>query len=203
MKQTQLVLTAFNNAPIIAIFPTCFISRLLIHEFGHRSPLIFSLLAQMFWNVSYRYQWLGKTWLFLRDLLEAEYKNGWLKIKSVSLLQLDIHSFCEVDFHWKFNFLFCSPMGVFEMAKFESGTKGIMDAVVAATKAGGVSIIGVCRINTNKLKLALTSSTWVKIEMKARGSWRHSLIQTNFLHVFWSRPKKRAKAYSKEFCQVS
>lgn len=34
------------------------------------------------------------------------------------------------------------PMGVFEMAKFESGTKGIMDAVVAATKAGGVSIIG-------------------------------------------------------------
>ncbi|XP_020620257.1 phosphoglycerate kinase 1-like [Orbicella faveolata] len=34
------------------------------------------------------------------------------------------------------------PMGVFEMAKFESGTKGVMDAVVAATKAGGVSIIG-------------------------------------------------------------
>ncbi|XP_078369192.1 phosphoglycerate kinase-like [Oculina patagonica] len=34
------------------------------------------------------------------------------------------------------------PMGVFEMAKFESGTKGVMDAVVAATKAGAVSIIG-------------------------------------------------------------
>jgi len=49
-------------------------------------------------------------------------------------------------------------MGVFEMAKFESGTKGVMDAVVAATKAGGVSIIGVCRINTNKLKLATTST---------------------------------------------
>ena len=49
-------------------------------------------------------------------------------------------------------------MGVFEMAKFESGTKGVMDAVVAATKAGGVSIIGVYRININKLKLA-TSST--------------------------------------------
>lgn len=49
-------------------------------------------------------------------------------------------------------------MGVFEMAKFESGTKGIMDAVVAATKAGGVSIIGACRINTSKLNLA-TSST--------------------------------------------
>lgn len=34
------------------------------------------------------------------------------------------------------------PMGVFEMAKFEVGTKGIMDAVVEATKAGTVSIIG-------------------------------------------------------------
>ena len=34
-------------------------------------------------------------------------------------------------------------MGVFEMAKFEAGTKGVMDAVVAATKAGAVSIIGV------------------------------------------------------------
>ena len=33
-------------------------------------------------------------------------------------------------------------MGVFEMAKFEVGTKGIMDAVVAATKAGASSIIG-------------------------------------------------------------
>ena len=33
-------------------------------------------------------------------------------------------------------------MGVFEMAKFEVGTKGIMDAVVEATKAGTVSIIG-------------------------------------------------------------
>ncbi|XP_068676527.1 phosphoglycerate kinase 1-like [Montipora foliosa] len=34
------------------------------------------------------------------------------------------------------------PMGVFEMSKFEVGTKGIMDAVVAATKSGTVSIIG-------------------------------------------------------------
>ena len=33
-------------------------------------------------------------------------------------------------------------MGVFEMAKFEVGTKSIMDAVVAATKAGASSIIG-------------------------------------------------------------
>jgi len=34
------------------------------------------------------------------------------------------------------------PMGVFEMAKFEVGTKSLMDAVVAATKAGTVTIIG-------------------------------------------------------------
>lgn len=33
-------------------------------------------------------------------------------------------------------------MGVFEMAKFEAGTKGLMDAVVEATKAGKTTIIG-------------------------------------------------------------
>lgn len=34
------------------------------------------------------------------------------------------------------------PMGVFEMAKFETGTKSLMDAVVAATAAGVVTVIG-------------------------------------------------------------
>merc|ERR1719401_3123182 len=34
------------------------------------------------------------------------------------------------------------PMGVFEMAKFETGTKKLMDAVVEATAAGVISIIG-------------------------------------------------------------
>merc|ERR1719498_1726590 len=34
------------------------------------------------------------------------------------------------------------PMGVFEMASFESGTKSLMDNVVAATAAGAVSVIG-------------------------------------------------------------
>jgi len=34
------------------------------------------------------------------------------------------------------------PMGVFEMAKFEKGTKAMMDAVVAATAAGTVTVIG-------------------------------------------------------------
>merc|ERR1719343_1239438 len=34
------------------------------------------------------------------------------------------------------------PMGVFEMAKFETGTKTLMDAVVAQTVNGAVSVIG-------------------------------------------------------------
>merc|ERR1719369_1865211 len=34
------------------------------------------------------------------------------------------------------------PMGVFEMSKFESGTKELMDAVVAATKSGAITVIG-------------------------------------------------------------
>jgi phosphoglycerate kinase len=34
------------------------------------------------------------------------------------------------------------PMGVFEMSKFETGTKGLMDEVVKATKKGTITIIG-------------------------------------------------------------
>jgi len=34
------------------------------------------------------------------------------------------------------------PMGVFELAKFEAGTKSLMDAVVAATAAGTITVIG-------------------------------------------------------------
>merc|ERR1712137_1536929 len=34
------------------------------------------------------------------------------------------------------------PMGVFEMASFEAGTKALMNAVVAATEAGVITIIG-------------------------------------------------------------
>merc|ERR1719409_177805 len=34
------------------------------------------------------------------------------------------------------------PMGVFEMASFEAGTKTLMDNVVAATEAGAVTVIG-------------------------------------------------------------
>ena len=34
------------------------------------------------------------------------------------------------------------PMGVFEMAAFETGTKSMMDTVVEATKAGAITVIG-------------------------------------------------------------
>jgi phosphoglycerate kinase len=34
------------------------------------------------------------------------------------------------------------PMGVFEMGRFEVGTKSMMDAVVAATQAGCITVIG-------------------------------------------------------------
>jgi phosphoglycerate kinase len=38
--------------------------------------------------------------------------------------------------------LWNGPMGVFEMASFESGTKSLMDAVVAATGKGVITVIG-------------------------------------------------------------
>merc|ERR1711972_652094 len=34
------------------------------------------------------------------------------------------------------------PMGVFEMAPFENGTKSMMDRIVQVTSAGAVSVIG-------------------------------------------------------------
>merc|ERR1712190_31786 len=34
------------------------------------------------------------------------------------------------------------PMGVFEMGKFETGTKSLMDSVVAGTAAGTITVIG-------------------------------------------------------------
>merc|ERR1719171_2525635 len=38
--------------------------------------------------------------------------------------------------------LWNGPMGVFEMAPFEGGTKSLMDDVVAVTKAGATPVIG-------------------------------------------------------------
>ena len=38
--------------------------------------------------------------------------------------------------------LWNGPMGVFEMSNFESGTKSVAQAIVAATTAGAFSVIG-------------------------------------------------------------
>merc|ERR1712070_656780 len=38
--------------------------------------------------------------------------------------------------------LWNGPMGVFEMASFENGTKALMDSVVRATKSGAITVIG-------------------------------------------------------------
>ena len=56
-------------------------------------------------------------------------------------------------------------MGVFEMAKFEAGTKGLMDAVVEATKAGKTTIIGKKSINivqkdTRNMSVVFSTSPW-------------------------------------------
>ena len=40
--------------------------------------------------------------------------------------------------------LWNGPMGVFEMEKFEAGTKAVAEAVVKATKKGAFSLIGGC-----------------------------------------------------------
>ena len=37
---------------------------------------------------------------------------------------------------------FSGPMGVFEMASFETGTKAMMDTIVEVTKSGTVTVIG-------------------------------------------------------------
>ncbi len=38
--------------------------------------------------------------------------------------------------------LWNGPCGVFEFAKFEQGTRGVMDAVVKATESGAITIVG-------------------------------------------------------------
>merc|ERR1712182_56430 len=43
---------------------------------------------------------------------------------------------------WSPRLIWNGPMGVFEMDKFAVGTKSMMDAVVAATQAGTITVIG-------------------------------------------------------------
>ena len=52
-----------------------------------------------------------------------------------------VKSFCELVKSSK-TILWNGPMGVFEMKKFETGTKAVAEAVVEATKKGAFSLIG-------------------------------------------------------------
>jgi len=65
-------------------------------------------------------------------------KDGWM---GLDIGPASIQAFSKVVEESK-TILWNGPMGVFEMEKFEQGTKAIADAVVKATENGGFSLIG-------------------------------------------------------------
>lgn len=83
------------------------------------------------------------------DKFAADAKVGAATVASGipdDMLGLDIGpestaEFCEAVKRAK-TIVWNGPMGVFEMAPFAQGTKSLMDAVVAATTAGAVTVIG-------------------------------------------------------------
>lgn len=64
--------------------------------------------------------------------------DGWM---GLDIGQMAIESFCKVISHAK-TILWNGPMGVFEMEKFQHGTKAIAQAVAEATANGAFSLIG-------------------------------------------------------------
>jgi phosphoglycerate kinase len=68
----------------------------------------------------------------------ANIPEGWM---GLDIGAKSIATFSEILSHSK-TILWNGPMGVFEMEKFETGTKAIALAVVAATKNGAFSLIG-------------------------------------------------------------
>jgi phosphoglycerate kinase len=65
-------------------------------------------------------------------------KDGWM---GLDIGPASIKAFSKVVEGSK-TILWNGPMGVFEMEKFEQGTKAVADAVVKATENGGFSLIG-------------------------------------------------------------
>jgi phosphoglycerate kinase len=65
-------------------------------------------------------------------------KDGWM---GLDIGPQASHVFSDVISKSK-TILWNGPMGVFEMKKFEAGTKTVAEAVVKATKNGGFSLIG-------------------------------------------------------------
>lgn len=70
--------------------------------------------------------------------INQEIPEGWM---GLDIGQMAIDSFSKVIKDSK-TILWNGPMGVFEMEKFQHGTKAIADAVVAATHNGAFSLVG-------------------------------------------------------------
>ncbi|MCF8449761.1 MAG: phosphoglycerate kinase [Taibaiella sp.] len=70
--------------------------------------------------------------------LSNEIPEGWM---GLDIGQMAIAQFSKIISESK-TILWNGPMGVFEMEKFQHGTKAIADAVVAATENGAFSLVG-------------------------------------------------------------
>ena len=70
--------------------------------------------------------------------LSSEIPAGWM---GLDIGQMAIAQFTKVISQSK-TILWNGPMGVFEMDKFQHGTKAIAEAVVAATENGAYSLVG-------------------------------------------------------------
>lgn len=70
--------------------------------------------------------------------LSNEIPEGWM---GLDIGQMAIAQFSKIISESK-TILWNGPMGVFEMEKFQHGTKAIADAVVAATEDGAFSLVG-------------------------------------------------------------
>jgi phosphoglycerate kinase len=70
--------------------------------------------------------------------LSSEIPEGWM---GLDIGQMAIEHFKKIIMESK-TILWNGPMGVFEMDKFQHGTKAIADAVVAATAKGAYSLVG-------------------------------------------------------------
>jgi phosphoglycerate kinase len=75
------------------------------------------------------------------DASESDIKNIPDDLMGLDIGSKTIASFCEVIKSSK-TILWNGPMGVFEMSKFENGTRKIAEAIVEATQAGAYSLIG-------------------------------------------------------------
>lgn len=73
-----------------------------------------------------------------RETDSTDIPEGWMGL-DIGTRALD--RFSEVIMHSK-TILWNGPMGVFEMAKFQNGTRGVAEVIAKATKNGAFSLIG-------------------------------------------------------------